>query len=190
MAALDGAHGVGCPRDRRLGYVRGMRIAYRFVFDGAQAEALGGVVGRLFQPAIVEHQHFGLPVFQEQLAVVGALEPARDDFGKLRTVQTGAVDQRNWGRGHAVLRLFSISRLCLEALLGVSPYAPARRRSEALHISHLCALCMGGGYAVARSWPSSFSSPSIPPGRRAWSRPLHAGRAGGRPPGSRHCEER
>ena len=53
-----------------------MRIADRLVLDRAQAEALRGVVGRLLQPAIVEHQHFGLAVFEEQFAVVGALERA------------------------------------------------------------------------------------------------------------------
>ena len=51
-----------------------MRIADRLVLDGAQAEPLRGVVGRLFQPAVVEHQHLGLAVFEEQLAVVGAFK--------------------------------------------------------------------------------------------------------------------
>ena len=53
-----------------------MRIADRFVLHRAQAETLRGVVGRLFQPAVVEHQRFGLAVFEEQFAVVGAFKAA------------------------------------------------------------------------------------------------------------------
>ena len=51
-----------------------MRIADRLALDGAQPEALRGVVGRLLQAAVVEHQHLGLAVFEEQFAVVGAFE--------------------------------------------------------------------------------------------------------------------
>ena len=76
ITALDGAHGVGGPRNCGLRHVRRVGVADRLVLDGAQTEPLGGVVSRLFQPAVVEHQHFGLPVFEEQFAVVGALEPA------------------------------------------------------------------------------------------------------------------
>ena len=106
IAALDGAHGVGGPRNRLLRNVRGMRIADRLVLDGAQTEPLRGVVGRLLQPAVVEHQHFGLAVFEEQLAVVGAFEPAANDLGEPWTVETGAIDQRNGGRGYWVLQEF------------------------------------------------------------------------------------
>ena len=63
---------------RRQRHVGGMRVADRVVLDRAQAKTLRGVVGRLLQPPIVEHQRFGLAVFQEQLAVVGARQPARD----------------------------------------------------------------------------------------------------------------
>ena len=82
MAALDGAHGVGGTFDRRLRHVGGMRIADRLVLDGAQAEALRGVVARLLQPAVVEAKDFGLAIFEKKLAVVGAIEAAGDDLGQ------------------------------------------------------------------------------------------------------------
>ena len=78
-----------------------MGVADRVVLDRAQAEALRGVVGRLLQPAIVEHQRFGLAVFQEQLAVVGARKPARDLVAHLVAVEVGAVEQG--GRGGMVM---------------------------------------------------------------------------------------
>ena len=79
-----------------------MRIADRVVLDGAQPKALRGVVGRLLEPAIVEHQRFGLAVFQEQFAVVGALKPARHFMAHLVTVEIGAVEQGGCGGiGHA-----------------------------------------------------------------------------------------
>ena len=71
-----------------------MRIADRLVLHRAQTEALRGVVGRLLQPAIIEHQHLGLAIFEEKLAVVGAFEAAGNDFRQARPVEPGAVDQR------------------------------------------------------------------------------------------------
>ena len=53
-----------------------MRVADRLVLDGAQPETLLGVVGRLLEPAIVEHQHLGLAIFEVEFAVVGAFEAA------------------------------------------------------------------------------------------------------------------
>jgi hypothetical protein len=75
-------------------------IADRLVLYGAEPKALRGVVGRLLQPAVVEDQHLGLAIFQEQFAVVGAVEAAGDDLGEARAVEPGAVDQRCGGRGH------------------------------------------------------------------------------------------
>ena len=74
-----------------------MRIADRVVLYGAQAEALRGVVGRLLQPAVVEHQRFGLAVFQEQLAIIGAGKPARDLVAHGIAVEIGAVEQGSRG---------------------------------------------------------------------------------------------
>ena len=74
-----------------------MRVADRVVLDRAQAKPLRGVVGRLLQPAIVEHQRFGLAVFQEQFAVVGAREPPRDLVADGIAVEIGAVEQGGCG---------------------------------------------------------------------------------------------
>jgi hypothetical protein len=76
-----------------------MGIADRLVLDGAQAEALGGVVGRLLEAAIVEHHHLRLPVFQEQFAVIGTLEPIAEDTGDTGLVEAGAIDQGGRGGG-------------------------------------------------------------------------------------------
>ena len=74
-----------------------MGIADRLVLHRAQAEAVGGVVGRLLQAAVVERHHLRLPVFEKQLAVVGAGEAVTDDAGDARLVEAGAVDE---GGGH------------------------------------------------------------------------------------------
>ena len=67
-----------------------MRIADRFALHGAQPEPLRGVVGRLLQAAVVEHQRFGLAVFEEQLAVVGAFEAAFEQRLGAALVEAGA----------------------------------------------------------------------------------------------------
>src|SRR5262249_19768673 len=63
----------------------------------AQAKTLAGIVGRLLQPAVVEHQCFGLAVFQEQFAVVGAGEPAPDLVPDGVAVEIGSVEQGGGG---------------------------------------------------------------------------------------------
>jgi hypothetical protein len=88
-----------------------MGVADRLVLYGAQAKALRGVVGRLFEPAIVKHQHFGLAVFEEQFPVVGPFETAGDDLGKPRPVEPGTIDQRDGGRRHAILRILLVLRV-------------------------------------------------------------------------------
>jgi hypothetical protein len=60
----------------------------------AQAEALGGVVGRALQPPVVEGQHLALRPFQEQLPVVGAVQGRlqageRDLGGRFGGVEDG-----------------------------------------------------------------------------------------------------
>src|SRR6188472_4372507 len=76
-----------------------MRIADRVILDCAQPKPLRGVVGSLLQPPIVEHQRFGLAVFQEQLAVVGPLQPAGHLMADGIAVEIGAVDEGGGG-GH------------------------------------------------------------------------------------------
>ena len=53
-----------------------MGVADRVVLDGAQPETLVGIVGRLLESAVVEHKHFGLGIFEVQLAIVGTFEAA------------------------------------------------------------------------------------------------------------------
>ena len=77
-----------------------MGIADRVVLYSAQAKALAGVIGRLLQPAVVEHQCFGLGIFQEQFAVVGAGKSSRDLATDGVTVKIGAIEQG--GRGELV----------------------------------------------------------------------------------------
>ncbi len=103
IAALDRAHRVGGAFDSRLGHIGRMRIADRLVLDCAQPKTLRRVVGGLFQPAIVEDQRFGLPVFEKELAVIGAFKAARNDLAELRAVEAGAVDKRNGGIGHGMV---------------------------------------------------------------------------------------
>ena len=74
-----------------------MGVADRVILHRAQAEPLRGVVGRLFQPAIVEHQRFGLAVFQEQFAVVGAGQASRQFAANRIAVEIGAVEQGGCG---------------------------------------------------------------------------------------------
>ncbi len=69
-----------------------MGVADRFVLDGAQSKALCGVVGRLLEPPIVEMQHLGLAIFEEQFTVVGTLEAAGELPAGFVAVQSGAVE--------------------------------------------------------------------------------------------------
>ena len=79
-----------------------MRIADRVVLHRAQAKTLRGVIGRLLQPPIVEHQRFGLAIFQEQFAIVGARKPPRDLAADGIAVEIGAIEQGGRGEiGHA-----------------------------------------------------------------------------------------
>ena len=103
VAALHGTHGNDCTLDRLLGDIRGMRVTDRLAFHGAQAEALRGVVGRLLQPAVVEHQRLGLPVFEEQLAVIGAFKPAAEQFCHASAIELCAVEQGGRRVGHRAI---------------------------------------------------------------------------------------
>jgi len=77
-----------------------MRVADRLALHGAQAEALRGVVGRLLQAPVVEHQRLGLAVFEEQFAVVGAFEAARQKFRDAAAIEFGAVEEGGHGICH------------------------------------------------------------------------------------------
>jgi hypothetical protein len=68
-----------------------MGIADRVILYRAKSETLRGIVSRLFQPAIVEHQRFGLAVFQEEFAVIGAGKSPRNLAAYRIAVEIGAV---------------------------------------------------------------------------------------------------
>src|SRR5450631_2460800 len=82
-----------------------MGVADRLILNRAQTEALRGVIGRGLEPSIIEDQHFGLAVFQEQLAVVGAFQPARQSLVDRAAIETGPVDKRGNGWVHGDLFL-------------------------------------------------------------------------------------
>jgi hypothetical protein len=63
-----------------------MRIADRFAGHRAQAKTLLGVEAAALEAAVVEHQRFGLGMFDEQLAIVGAGERFGDERAHLRFV--------------------------------------------------------------------------------------------------------
>ena len=86
-----------------------MRIADRVVLYRPQAETLAGIVGRLLQPSVVEHQGFGLAVFQKQLAVVGTGKTPRDLLADGIPVKLGAIEKR--GRGRHAYSNFSVVQL-------------------------------------------------------------------------------
>ena len=92
IAAFDGADGLCGARERGLGKVGGVGVAHRLVLDGAQAKTLGGVVGRLLEPAVVENQHFRLAIFEEEFAVVGPLKAAGEVAARIIAVEAGAVE--------------------------------------------------------------------------------------------------
>jgi hypothetical protein len=100
IAAFHRAHSVAGALDRRFGNVGSMRIADRFALHCTQAKALRGIVGRLLEPAIVESQGFSLPVFEEEFAVIGAIESARNDLCQALAVQTRTIHKRNRSVGH------------------------------------------------------------------------------------------
>ncbi len=100
IAALDRANRVGGADQGGFREVGSMGVAHRLVLHRAQPETLGGVIGRLFQPAIVEGERFRLAVFEEQFAVVGTFEAARNDGFDAAAVEPGAVDEGSGGGGH------------------------------------------------------------------------------------------
>jgi len=57
-----------------------MRAGDGLTLHGAQAETLRCIIGCLFQPSVVEDQRLGLPIFEKQFAVVGAVKAPRDYF--------------------------------------------------------------------------------------------------------------
>src|SRR5262249_44006702 len=100
ITAFYRADGIRGARERGFGHVRGMGIADRLVLDGAQPESLVGIVGRLLEPPVVEHQHFGLGIFEIKLAIVGTLEPTAKVSADPLRVEAGALEKRHDRSGH------------------------------------------------------------------------------------------
>ena len=70
-----------------------MGVAGGLAGHGAQAEAAAGVVIGALQPAVVEDEALRLPVFEKELAVVGALESAGEHAARLLLAQAGTGNQ-------------------------------------------------------------------------------------------------
>jgi hypothetical protein len=100
VAAVHRGHRPGGALDRILGKLAGVGVAGRLARDGAQAEALHGVEAGASQAAVVVGETFGLPVFQEQLAVVGARQGFVHQGLEPLPVEPGAVEEDLVGGGH------------------------------------------------------------------------------------------
>ena len=97
ISTFDGPHGIGGTRKRGFRDIGRVGITHCFALHSPQAEALRGVVGCLLEPAIVEQQHLGLPVFKIKLAVIGAIETAANDLGNFRFLEAGAIEEGGGG---------------------------------------------------------------------------------------------
>ncbi len=100
-AGADGRDGPGGPAQRGLGNLAGMGEASLLAEDRAQAEAELGVEPGAADAALLEAQLFALTVFQEQLAVVHAVQRGRDDPLRRVAVEVGpfALEEQAVGGG-------------------------------------------------------------------------------------------
>ena len=76
-----------------------MGISRRFAGNGSHAKSLAGVEGGAFHLAVVKDEAFGLPVFQEQLAVVGSMQRIIDDALNTAPVHSGTGKKQFVGDG-------------------------------------------------------------------------------------------
>ena len=60
-----------------------MGIARDLAPDGAQAKALGGVIGRVLQTSVIKNKGFRLATFKEQLSVIGPVGGLAQDGERL-----------------------------------------------------------------------------------------------------------
>ncbi len=117
--SAPGAHGRDGARrasQRRLRDLACVRVAGLLIEHGAQAEAERGVGARRADAALFEGDDLALPVFEEELAVVAAVQRVADDVLGVRPVEVGAgpVEEKGVGR---------VERMCLG-------HGPQRRLSE------------------------------------------------------------
>jgi hypothetical protein len=70
-----------------------MRIAMRLAGNGAKSESAGLVVAGALQPPVVNHQHFGMPHFQKQLAIIGIDKGVADNgLGRIAVERAAAEE--------------------------------------------------------------------------------------------------
>ena len=101
-AAVAGAHrlhGTGGAADGGFAEIRGVGVAGGLAGDGAQAEPLGGVEAGALEPTVVEDQPLRLAIFEEQLALVGAVERVGDGALDGVAPQAGALEEQFIGDG-------------------------------------------------------------------------------------------
>src|SRR5262245_20736310 len=138
VSDLDSAHRVRRPCQRRLRELRGVCIADRLVLDGAEPETLVGIVGRLLEPAVVEHEHLGLGIFEIEFAVVGAFETTGKMPARVLAGEAGTVEKRHGGRGHERIRNWRIwlkivvlAATCEVAAPSIRSWIPERKAASA-----------------------------------------------------------
>ena len=74
VARVDRLHGRAGPPDGFLAELRGVGVSRGLPGNRPQPEPLIGVEAGALDAAVVERDRFGLGVFQEQLAVIGAVQ--------------------------------------------------------------------------------------------------------------------
>src|SRR3546814_16237007 len=76
-----------------------MGVAGLLAGDGAQAKALAGVEAGRLQPAVIEAEALRLAVFQEKLAVIGAMQGIADQPVEAGAIQSGPGEKQVLGNG-------------------------------------------------------------------------------------------
>ena len=104
MTKLDHADRLCRAGNRRLRQLRSMGIAGGFARDGAQTEALGRIIRGRLQAAIVKGKAFSLAVFQEQLAVVRAVQGVIHKRLDTAPVHSGLGEKQVFVAGHGGAR--------------------------------------------------------------------------------------
>jgi hypothetical protein len=87
-----------------------MGVARGLARHHAQAEALAGIIGRRFQPPVVEQERFALAAFDEQLPVVGPPQRVPQDFARPFGGHAGGIQDRGGG-GVGVHERFALTDL-------------------------------------------------------------------------------
>jgi hypothetical protein len=78
----------------------GMGKTGRFARHGAQAKALGDIVGGAFQAAIIKGEALALGLFEVKLAVIHALKGVVGDLGGFIGVKAGGAVKKRVSAGN------------------------------------------------------------------------------------------